>query len=73
MPDTEYDGYIATVDRLEPKIYPIDSAAGWSSIAISLKRIADYLDHHAINGQCPKCGYHVHFPNPTHVVTDENK
>jgi hypothetical protein len=36
--------YLATIDRLEPEIAPIDSAAGWASIAVSLKRIADSLE-----------------------------
>ena len=37
------DTYGKTVDRLEPDIAMIDAGAGWTSIAISLKRIADVL------------------------------
>jgi len=40
----EQDPYLATVDRLEQEIVSIDSATGWTSIAISLKRIADVLE-----------------------------
>lgn len=36
--------YMDTIDRLEPDIAAIDDSAGWASIAISLKRIADALD-----------------------------
>jgi hypothetical protein len=36
--------YLHTVDRLEPAIHPIDAGAGWASVAISLKRIADSLE-----------------------------
>lgn len=35
------DGYLATVDRLEPEIHPIDASAFYASAAISLKRLAD--------------------------------
>lgn len=35
------EGYLATVDRLEPDINPIDASAFYASAAISLKRIAD--------------------------------
>lgn len=35
--------YLKTVERLEPSIHPIDSTAGWASIAVSLKRIADAM------------------------------
>lgn len=38
------DPYLDTLDRMEPDIAAIDAAAGWASIAISLKRIADALD-----------------------------
>lgn len=38
------DAYMATVDRLEPDIAPIDAAAFYASAAISLKRIADALE-----------------------------
>lgn len=40
----ENDGYLQTIDRLEPNIYTIDAGAGWASAAISLKRIADELN-----------------------------
>jgi len=36
--------YLKTVDRLEPDIHPIDPPAGWASIAVSLKRIADAME-----------------------------
>lgn len=38
------DGYMATIERLEPDIHAIDAAAAYASIAISLKRIADGLE-----------------------------
>lgn len=38
------DGYLATIERLEPDIRPIDLPAAAASIAISLKRIADFLE-----------------------------
>lgn len=38
------EGYLATVDRLEPVIHPIDADAFYASAAISLKRIADAAD-----------------------------
>jgi len=37
------DAYLDTVKRMEPDITFVDSAAGWASIAISLKRIADAM------------------------------
>lgn len=37
------DGYLGTVDRLEPDIHPLDTPAALASIAISLKRIADAM------------------------------
>jgi hypothetical protein len=40
----EPDSYKETIDRMEPDICFIDTAAGWASIAISLKRIADSLE-----------------------------
>ncbi len=43
-PLNEADRYLKTVDRLEPNIYPIDAAAYYASVAISLKRIADVLE-----------------------------
>lgn len=36
--------YRGTFDRMEPDLAAIDTAAGWASIAISLKRIADALE-----------------------------
>ncbi len=44
MPKESPNAYLDTVDRLEPDITMIDSGAGWASIAISLKRIADALE-----------------------------
>ena len=41
--DHPHEAYIETVDRLEPNIHPIDPAAGWGSVAISMKRIADAM------------------------------
>ena len=41
--DESLDAYLATVDRLEPNITPIDVTGAAASIAISLKRIADIL------------------------------
>ncbi len=38
------DVYARTIERLEPDIAAIDAAAGWASIAISLKRIAAALE-----------------------------
>lgn len=38
------DAYINTINRLEPDIVMIDHDAGIASIAISLKRIANYLE-----------------------------
>lgn len=38
------EGYLGTIDRLEPEIYPIDLCAAQASMAISLKRIADALE-----------------------------
>jgi len=38
------DVYLETVKRLEPDIAMIDAGAGFASIAISLKRIADVLE-----------------------------
>jgi hypothetical protein len=40
----EPDAYRETLERMEPDISFIDTAAGWASIAISLKRIADSLE-----------------------------
>jgi hypothetical protein len=39
------DPYLDTVDRMEPDISHIDASAGWASVAISLKRIADSLEY----------------------------
>lgn len=38
------DAYLATVALLEPDIAPVDYSAALTSIAISLKRIADVLN-----------------------------
>lgn len=43
-PADAVDGYLATVQRLEPEIHPIDPDAFHASAAISLKRIADSLE-----------------------------
>ena len=40
----EDDAYLETISRLEPDVSMIDAGAGWASIAISLRRIADTLD-----------------------------
>jgi hypothetical protein len=37
--------YTRTVDRIEPEIAMIDPGAGWASVSVSLKRIADSLEH----------------------------
>jgi hypothetical protein len=36
--------YINVIERLEPDLAMIDAGAGWASIAVSLKRIADSLE-----------------------------
>lgn len=41
------DGYLATVDRLEPDIHPIDANAFYASAAISAKRTADATERAA--------------------------
>ena len=38
------DGYIETIKRFEPEIHQTDASAYGTSIAISLKRIADSLE-----------------------------
>lgn len=38
------DAYLGTVERLEPEIAMVDRDAALTSIAISLRRIADALD-----------------------------
>lgn len=38
------DVYLNTVERLEPEIASVDAGAYYASAAISLKRIADFLD-----------------------------
>lgn len=38
------EGYEDTVSRMEKDISFVDTAAGWASCSISLKRIADNLD-----------------------------
>lgn len=40
----DVEGYGQTLDRFEPDIWPTDPAAYGTSIAISLKRIADELN-----------------------------
>lgn len=37
------DGYLDTIDRIEPNINMIDPGAFYASAAVSLKRIADAL------------------------------
>lgn len=39
------DAYLETVKRMEPDITPVDQDGAAASIAISLKRIADSLEH----------------------------
>lgn len=39
MPDP--NEYLAMLDRIEPNLVPIDTAAGYASTAVSMKRIAD--------------------------------
>lgn len=43
-PSPPADYYLHTIDRMEPDIAFIDASAGWASIAISLKRIADCME-----------------------------
>ena len=38
---SERDYYLEILNRIEPDIAIIDAGAGWASIAISLRRIAD--------------------------------
>ncbi len=38
------EGYLGTVQRLEPKIHVIDAGAFYASAAISLRRIADCFE-----------------------------
>lgn len=38
------DEYLKTVNRLEPEIVPVDQDGALTSIAISLHRIATYLE-----------------------------
>lgn len=45
---TASDEYLNTVGRLEPDIHFIDAAAGWASVAVSAKRIADSLERLAV-------------------------
>jgi len=55
------DGYLATITRLEPDIHMIDPGAFYASAAISLKRIADINEIHAM-------GYRSHnSPRVTHM------
>lgn len=44
---TSDEGYIATVESLEPHIHSIDASAYYASAAISLKRIADALEQNS--------------------------
>lgn len=39
-----HEEYLETIKRMEPDICAVDAAAGWASIAISLKRLADSQD-----------------------------
>lgn len=41
------DGYLATIERLEPDINPIDASAFYASAAISAKRSADATERAA--------------------------
>lgn len=41
--DKDGDAYQETVKRMEPGICFIDTAAGWTSCSVSLKRIADTM------------------------------
>lgn len=45
---TDGGSYAATVESLEPDIYPIDDGAFYASAAISLKRIADVAELMAV-------------------------
>lgn len=40
---TKDNAYLETITKIEPDIAMIDAGAGWASIAVSLKRIADAL------------------------------
>lgn len=44
------DAYLETVIRMEPNIAPVDESPVLTSIAISLKRIADTLERANLNG-----------------------
>lgn len=46
----QVDAYYYTLKQLEPDVYPVDQDAALTSIAISLKRIADAVS-------CQKGGY----------------
>lgn len=39
----DVDSYLDTLARMENDIHMVDASAGWASIAISLRRIADSL------------------------------
>lgn len=41
---TDVDGYLETIDRLEPDIYMIDAGAFYASMAISARRQADAVE-----------------------------
>lgn len=51
IPNDAFEVYQDTIKRLEPDIHMIDAGAGWASIAISLKRIADSLELYGIHWQ----------------------
>lgn len=42
--DKKVAAYLTTVDKLEPDIHPVDQDGALTSIAISMKRIADALE-----------------------------
>lgn len=43
VPDA-HEGYLDTIERMEPDLHMVDRDAALASIAISLKRIADALE-----------------------------
>jgi hypothetical protein len=45
------DAYLATIDRIEPDVHPIDASAFYASAAISLKRIADQMEAFVLASQ----------------------
>ena len=46
----ERDAYLNTMQRTEASMAPLDQADAITSIAISLKRIADALDNNTLGG-----------------------